>query len=158
MQEIRFIDIGCGKGLTLIEARKLGIPDVCGIDYSEELVEICQKNLQAYNMTDIKVFQHDASALQQELDTYNLIYLFNPFGETIMLPFVDNLVNSANRAQRDLYVLYCTPRHKNIFLEHGFDQLDEIPVESPYQANHFHIFTTLYLAKQRPQSTFFLGT
>ncbi len=47
LERRRLLDIGCGEGVLLENAKRLGF-DVTGVDYSEQAVEMCrEKNLRA---------------------------------------------------------------------------------------------------------------
>ena len=77
-------------------------------------------------MGGIRVFQCDAT-LYDNYDDYTYFYLFNPFTEIIMIPFIHHLKESAKRHPRDIHVIYANPAHHNLFLAEGFNLVKHIP-------------------------------
>jgi hypothetical protein len=52
-----------------------------------------------------------------------VVYLFHPFDEAVMRPFVDRLIASARANPRPLAVMYLNPQHEDVLLDTGcFDR------------------------------------
>ena len=49
----------------------------------------------------------------------NFIYLFNPFPEIVMCNVVDALVQSIRKSERELVIIYNTPKCHNLFVNQG---------------------------------------
>ena len=54
-----FIDLGCGKGRTLLVAAKLGFRRVIGVEIGSELADIARTNLARLNVTNALVIHVD---------------------------------------------------------------------------------------------------
>lgn len=122
------IDVGCGKGRMLIFFSRFPFGKIGGVEYEADLVRICKKNLSTLKIYRINVKQGDA-AIYDEYDEYNYFYLFNPFEEGIVQKFLDNILISKKRKNRDIWVLYFNPMHVKVFLNHGFIIERQLPHE-----------------------------
>lgn len=110
-----FIDLGCGKGRTLIVAGQLGFGKVLGVEFAAELVEIARKNLAKLGLTGV-VVQADAADFQFPSSDL-IVYLFNPFSRKVMERVVANLrICEA----KELYVIYNNPNCAEILDSSGF--------------------------------------
>lgn len=79
-----FMDLGCGKGYVLTQASQYPFEKIGGVEYTEELCEICKKNLSVLNLQDrIEVFNCDAKEYE-DYGNYDVFYLCNSFDETIL--------------------------------------------------------------------------
>ena len=75
----------------------------------------------------VRVFQGYA-ALYDAYDDYNYFYLYNPFNEVIMTPFLQHVKESAARNPRDIHIIYHNPVHHELFAEEGFTFVEELPI------------------------------
>lgn len=74
-----FIDIGCGKGRALIVAAQYAFKSVIGVEYSQELAEICSLNLRKAKCADRgRVIVEDAARFVPPPGDL-LIFMNNPF-------------------------------------------------------------------------------
>lgn len=111
-----FIDLGCGKGRTLLVASRMGFRRVIGVEFAEELAKIASRNLVERGARDAVVLHADAADVTFPAgDT--VVYLYNPFSEEVLARVLENL-----RAQQDgeLYVIYKEPRCARLLDESGF--------------------------------------
>jgi predicted RNA methylase len=109
-----FIDYGCGKGRAMIMAAMNGFKNVQGIDLSENLIAIAKANVSTSKKwsADANFVFHCENAEKFSLPTeISLVYLFNPFGETVMKKVVEACITSLKVNPRELYVLYVNPKH-----------------------------------------------
>jgi SAM-dependent methyltransferase len=60
-----FVDLGSGKGRTLIIATKLGFRSVTGVEFAQELVRIAKKNLAIVENTEAVTLCMDVTRLCQ---------------------------------------------------------------------------------------------
>ncbi|MDR2641956.1 MAG: class I SAM-dependent methyltransferase [Planctomycetaceae bacterium] len=107
-EQMSFFDAGFGKGATLIEAMKIGIPVVGGVELSETMFEICQKNLKILGREreSTKLYRGNAATMTEQLDDFNLFYFANPFPESVMKQYIQNIIDSAKRKPRKLIMVY----------------------------------------------------
>ena len=116
-REFTFIDLGSGKGRTLLMASDYPFRRVVGVELLASLHEIALENLRQYKSESQQCFAlesicADATAFPFP-DGPLLIYLFNPFPESGMRRVVANLERSLSENPRAAYVLY-----HNALLEH----------------------------------------
>ena len=108
LSDYTFIDIGCGKGRTLILSRSYSFYRAIGVEFPLELVETAQKNLVTINRN----FPGGASVVHQDVALYGfprgplVVYLYNPFGPGVMGKVIQNLVNQISSRADDCYVIY----------------------------------------------------
>ena len=107
--DVAFLDVGCGKGYSLYLAKRFGFRTVSGIDNTKRFVEICVRNLKRLRVSNVNVVYEDALNLKEKLDSYNVFYLFNPFPNSTMAAFIDDLKSSLIRKRRRSYLIYCAP-------------------------------------------------
>lgn len=112
------IDVGCGKGHMLEFFSKLGFGCVDGLEYLPELAEIGKSNMRRLGLSS-KIFVGDA-AEWEDYDTYNYVFMFNPFPENVMNCFAAKLRKSIERTPREVTILYVNPYHIANLEAHGF--------------------------------------
>lgn len=79
LQATTFLDIGCGKGRTLIIAAQYPFANVTGVEYSAELAAICERNLRTVEARRrCAVVNEDAEHFAFP-DGDLLVYMYNPF-------------------------------------------------------------------------------
>lgn len=111
-----FIDIGCGKGKTLLLASELGFKQLVGVEFAPELVEVARENLRNKNIRNGTIQHADAS----EYGFTNsdcVVYLYDPFEREVMTKVIANL---SKLKHRTLYVVYYNPRLAADFDQCGF--------------------------------------
>jgi SAM-dependent methyltransferase len=99
-RELVFIDLGCGKGRTLILAAQQGFKRVMGVEFSPQLAAIARENIRCVGVT-AEVLEMDACQFQPP-DENLFIYLYNPFGDSVIAPVVKNLLLWSSKATKRL--------------------------------------------------------
>jgi len=105
-----FIDVGAGKGRTLIIASELGFKRIVGVEFVPELADIARKNLAKLGIGNAKVESADAADFQFPQSDL-VVYFYNPFSWEVMQKVVANLRNHTKR----LYVIYKVPKCAALF-------------------------------------------
>jgi len=118
-----FIDLGSGKGRTLLMASNYPFRRIVGVELLPALHRIAQENLCQYKSESQKCFAltticADASAFPFPEDPL-VIYLFNPFPESGMRQVVANLEQSLRAHPRPVYILYHNPLLEYVLSENG---------------------------------------
>ena len=107
------IDIGCGSGRVLRYFQKYiknnNTYEFIGIDLNTEVLDLGRKF-----DDEIKYINNDATLYKFPKDTI-LIYFFNPFGQSSMSNFIDNLVSQKNKFTNKLRIIYVSPVHIDLF-------------------------------------------
>lgn len=123
-QEFTFVDFGSGKGRALLLASEYPFKQVIGVEFSPELNEVAQRNIQTYksstqkckNLTSVCM---DAANLTLPSDNL-LLYMSNPFKEQVMTRILENIQKSMEAYPRELYIVYFNPQCDHLFDRTGF--------------------------------------
>jgi len=133
--EIRFLDIGCGKGNTLVTATKCGLAKVGGVELSDKFFKACKNNMRILGYDDVALFHRNATLMETELDDFNVIYLYNPFPGEVMKSFLVQLKESVKRVPRRVCITYLRPLFAEVFEELGFRETQRFELETFYYLN-----------------------
>ena len=118
------IDIGCAKGSAIYSLSKLPFNEVAGLDISQNLIEIAQKNLSKLRVKNYQLFSMDAMSFA-EYDSFNYIYMFNPVTKIVMRKIMLNISDSFDRCPREITILYLFPVCNDELIESGFVKINE---------------------------------
>ena len=113
-----FVDLGCGKGQTLLVASRFPFKRVVGIEYTRELCTIATANVQAYRkqhpaVVSIDVIEADAAEYEVKPDE-NVFYMYHPFGPNVLRQVVLNILSSVERHSRPVWIVYCHPLYGDV--------------------------------------------
>ena len=113
LPDFTFLDLGSGKGRTLLMVSDYPFRRILGVELLPRLGEIAQENMRHYKSPSQQCFSleticADASTFPLP-DEPLVIYLFNPFGESGLRHVVANLEQTLRANPRRLYVLYLNP-------------------------------------------------
>src|SRR5579863_5243849 len=108
-----FIDLGSGKGRTLLMASDYPFRRIVGVELLPALHEAAQENLSKYRGESQKCFAlesicGDATEFPFPAEPA-VLYLFNPFPESGLRRMIANLEQSLREHPRAVYVLYHNP-------------------------------------------------
>jgi hypothetical protein len=121
-----FIDLGSGKGRTLLMASAYPFRRIVGVELLAELDAIARQNIARYHDDQQKCFAlecHSGDARDYGFPAEPLVlYLFNPFPETVLRTVLANLRDSVTDFPRPAYVLYHNLVHERFFAECGWLQ------------------------------------
>lgn len=113
--DFTFVDLGCGKGITLMTASSLGFASVVGVEFAKELVDTAQDNLAKAGIPNVSVLHGDAADF--EFPAGNLIvYLYNPF----RLPVLERVVERLRKLTSEVYVIFTRCHYKEFLDGTGF--------------------------------------
>jgi len=119
--DFTFLDLGSGKGRTLLMASDYPFRRILGVELLPALNQIAQQNLRDYKNDSQQCFALEsicADATQFSFpDEPLVIYLFNPLGESGLRQVVSSLEQSVRANPRPLYVLYHNPLLEHLFAE-----------------------------------------
>ena len=112
-RDFTFVDLGSGKGRTLLMASDYPFRRIVGVELLPSLHQIAQQNLRQYRSDSQKCFAlesicADATGFPFPDDPL-VIFLFNPFPESGMRKVLGNLEQSLQNHSRPVYVLYHNP-------------------------------------------------
>ena len=108
-----FIDLGSGKGRTLLMATEYPFRRIVGVELLPALNRVAQENLRKYTSATQKCFALEsvcADACQFEFPAEpTVLYLFNPLSESGLAMVIENLERSLKAHPRKVFVLYHNP-------------------------------------------------
>ena len=116
-----FIDLGSGKGRTLLMASDYPFRRIVGAELLPALHRAAQENLKQYRSESQKCFALEsicADATEFSFpDEPTVLYLFNPFPESGLRRMMANLEQSLLEHPRAVYVLYHNPLLEHVLSE-----------------------------------------
>jgi SAM-dependent methyltransferase len=114
-----FVDIGCGKGLPSLFARKyFRFAKVYGIDFSEPLIEAAKQNVAKLGWADVSFVVADASKWKAP-EGNTLFFMFNPFDAVILERFLT--LNLDHFTRNRSLIAYATDDCRETMLNLGFE-------------------------------------
>jgi SAM-dependent methyltransferase len=112
-RQFAFVDIGSGKGRTLLMASDYPFRRILGVELLPELNRIAQENIRVYRSETQKCFAIEsvcADAREFHFPTQpTLLYLFNPLFESALARVMRNLESSLQEHPREAFVIYHNP-------------------------------------------------
>jgi SAM-dependent methyltransferase len=108
--DFTFVDLGSGKGRTLLMASDYPFRRIVGVELLPTLHMIALENLARYKSDSQRCFALESVCAEAAAfplpDDPLVIFLFNPFPETGMRQVVRNLEQSLRSSPRAVYVVY----------------------------------------------------
>jgi|SRR5271166_2351030 len=123
-EQFTFVDLGSGKGRTLLMASEYPFRKIVGVELLPELHRVAQENLAGYKSDSQKCFAleavlGDASSFSLPDDPL-VLYLFNPLPERALSEVVQRLGKSLAEAPRPLWIVYHNPQLESTVSASGF--------------------------------------
>jgi hypothetical protein len=119
-----FVDVGSGKGRVVLLASEHPFRRIVGIEFAPQLHEIARRNVAAYRSPTQRCASFELlciDAVDYELPPEpTVLYLYNPFDESVLRRVLDHARRSVLANPRDLFVLYCNPERRHVLDELGF--------------------------------------
>ena len=114
-EDFTFIDLGSGKGRTLMMASDYPFRRIVGVELLPELNRVALENLRKYKSETQKCFRLDSGCADARIFLFpaepTVLYLFNPVPPTGLAQIVANLERSLQANRRKVFVLYHNPLH-----------------------------------------------
>jgi SAM-dependent methyltransferase len=116
-----FLDLGSGKGRTLLMASDYPFRRIVGVELLPALHQAAQENLSKYRGKSQLCFAlesicADATEFSFPVEP-TVLYLFNPFPESGLKKVIANLEQSVRAHPRAVYVLYHNPLLERVLSE-----------------------------------------
>jgi len=118
-----FVDIGCGKGRTLLLSILQGFRKTVGVEFSPSLCLAAERNLEAFRRRTGRRFE--ATIQHQDAIDYTfspddtVIYMYNPFDDTVMASVLDRLDASLAADPRTVWLMYHNPTCHSLIVSRG---------------------------------------
>jgi SAM-dependent methyltransferase len=118
-----FVDLGCGKGRTLVIAAEYGFKRVVGVEFSAVLCKEAKKNISTYLKNqevdaDIEIVESDVCDYEIK-DDENIFYLFDPFDDVVLSRVLKNLDLSIEKKKRKIWLIYNNPIFRTVIEKQG---------------------------------------
>lgn len=115
-RQFTFVDIGSGKGRTLLLAAEYPFQRIIGVELIAELHRAAEENIGAWRTQSpariapaaIESLQMDAREFEFP-ETALVVYLFNPLPEARLRRVIQNIEESRKRAPRPIWIVYHNP-------------------------------------------------
>ena len=113
-----FIDIGSGKGRTLLMASEYPFQEIVGIELITELHRAAEENIRAWHSSAHPVSSERCSQIETVLGDARdfefpeeplVLYFFNPLPERAFAEVIERLKNSLERTPRPAWIVYHNP-------------------------------------------------
>ena len=135
-----FLDIGSGKGRTLMLAAEHGFARVVGVDFSPSLCEVARRNLEGFaernhQTLSWEIVHADAAGYRPDDDT-SVVYMYNPFDEVVMAGFLDGVEASLEAAPRPMWIVYHNAVCHSLIVSRGF----ELVLERSFGGCDFRVY------------------
>ncbi|MCU1295959.1 MAG: hypothetical protein JWO91_237, partial [Acidobacteriaceae bacterium] len=108
-----FIDIGSGKGRTLLMASDFPFGRIIGLEILPDLHRVSEENVLSYKSDSQKCFAIETVLEDARQFVFPpeamVLYLFNPLPEPAFIQLISNLEDSLTQYPRPVYVLYHNP-------------------------------------------------
>jgi SAM-dependent methyltransferase len=118
--EFTFVDVGSGKGRTLLMASEYPFRRIVGVEVLPELHRAAQENIRAFKSSAQRCMQIEsicADAREFVLPEQPLVlYLFNPLPKAALRSFIGKLKQSL----RPLWIVYHNPLLDSVLAESGW--------------------------------------
>ena len=113
-----FVDLGSGKGRALLVASEFSFSEILGVEFAAELHEIACENIRSYRSKtqkckNVQSLNRDAAEFELPL-TPLVLYLFNPFRPSVLIPVLQRLQRSLISHPRDVTLIYAAPFHAGL--------------------------------------------
>ena len=121
--QFQFIDLGSGKGRTLLMASEYPFQRILGVEAVHALHRVAVQNIRKYRSTtqkcfDVESFCGDARDFQFPPAPL-AVFLFNPLPEAGLRVVMANLRASLREHSRPLYAVYHNPLLEHVLAEDG---------------------------------------
>jgi SAM-dependent methyltransferase len=105
-----FVDLGSGKGRTLLVAAELGFGRCIGVEFSAALHEVAEANLRQFEHINgssgrVELVHGDAGRFAFPGGSL-VVFLNNPFQGEVMQAVLHNLRSSVRRQPRPIHLIY----------------------------------------------------
>jgi tRNA G46 methylase TrmB len=118
-RQFTFIDIGSGKGRTLLMAANYPFQRVIGVEIVPELHVAALENITAYKSDSQQCFAIEAHCEDARTFTFPtgslLLYLFNPLPKAGLMTLLSGLEHALAEQPQPVFVLYHNPELERVF-------------------------------------------
>jgi SAM-dependent methyltransferase len=133
------IDVGCGKGSALRVMRRFPFGRVAGIELSDELARIAERNFRRLRARNVEIHAGDASEFEG-YGPFNIVYFYNPFPDVVMSRVLDRMNSAWAGSRVERVIIYNNPSCHALLAGRGFHAIRDYPDE---WGNGIRVYSTL---------------
>ncbi|MFZ0803908.1 MAG: hypothetical protein WAN70_17215, partial [Terriglobales bacterium] len=126
-RDFTFVDIGSGKGRTLLMASDHPFRRIVGVELLPELHRVAQENILKYKSDSQQCFALESLCDDAREFVFppepTLLYLFNPLPEPGLVQLIANLERSLRKHPRQLFVIYHNPVLEQAMASRGLKRI-----------------------------------
>jgi Histone methylation protein DOT1 len=141
LAEFTFIDLGSGKGRTVLMASDYPFRRILGVELLPALNQIARENIKQYKSDSQKCFDLEsicADATRLPVPQGPLvIYLFNPFPEVPFRAVLRNIEDAFRSHPRQIYIVYYNPELERVLFE-------STALKKVFGTHQYSIFTCVW--------------
>jgi predicted RNA methylase len=108
-EEFVFVDLGSGKGRTLMLAAEFPFRRIVGVELTDSLHRVAVANVTALRLEDRIACLCSNAADYRFPDDALVLFFFNPFGEEVLRRVVERLREAWQRKPRPVRIIYRKP-------------------------------------------------
>lgn len=122
-----FVDIGSGKGRSLLLAASYPFRRIIGVGYCPSLHAVAEENIATYDAPEKKC--SDITSVCADATSFPIprepavLYRFNPFDAAVLKPVVENIRRSLAESPRKIFIVYYNALYADVFRERGFREV-----------------------------------
>jgi SAM-dependent methyltransferase len=132
-QDSVFVDLGSGKGRTLLMAARSGrFRKVVGVDFSVDLCEAAERNIRRFQRrcpshVEFEVVHGDVADYDVQPDQ-NVFFMFNPFDHVVMRQIIEQFAHSLEEKPRRIWLIYLNVDEdcRRLLVQKGYDERDRV--------------------------------
>lgn len=112
-EDFTFIDIGSGKGRSLLVAAEFSFEEIIGVEYAASLCAVAERNFETYS--NPRQVCKNLNSVCQDAAEYELpnrplvLYFYDPFAEPLMRRVTERIHQSMVQHPRPVIVVYYNP-------------------------------------------------
>jgi SAM-dependent methyltransferase len=140
-RDFEFIDMGSGKGRTLLLASRYPFKKIVGIEFARELHQVACRNVEVFRNLKQQVSNIDLRCMDAADFVFPtspfVLYMFNPFKRDLMNRVGKNLAERIREGGQDVILIYHNSNKREMFEEMGcFTEV--LAVTPPYDISRKH--------------------
>lgn len=121
VEEVAFVDVGCGKGRALLLAAEMPFREAVGVELNAGLAAVAERNVERWRelgreRAPMRVVCGDATEVELPAGPL-LLYLYNPFRAEVLRRLLGRLEARAEAGGGGVEVVYLYPEEEAVFRE-----------------------------------------
>ena len=133
-----FVDLGSGKGKSLMLASRFPFKKIVGVELFQELHEIAKKNIESF--VNRKKIPDNFELCWMDAESYNfpennlVFFLYNPFHGKVMLSVLNKIGEFLKQNPFQVIIFYRNPKCADLFDKQDF-------LKTVISSPHYRVYT-----------------